>query len=475
MNKITRKLFFYFTMVASFFAIIVFIGFYGTFRYYSYEHHERELQKRAQTIQVRLEQFMNNCPGIQEMGSYIKVLDDISLADAYFISHEVDSFTCTCSCQTTLSIDKIAPEEIYEYGLEVIDSGEYAQTKRKDKSGQTFIYIGIPVKEEGVTRASVVIKDSFDMDQDSFFLSIVVLFFCLLGALVLSGLLSVILARRFLRPIHKIAGTTKELANGNYEVRTDLNDRDEIGVLARETDILADKLKEARNESERMEQMKRDYLSQISHELQTPVTVIRSSLEAICDGVIEPEEVLDYQKQMLLESISLQRLINDMLELTRLENNDFPIEKTKIDLLQVFDDAMRAVRMLAVEKEIQIHYEKTEMEWTFEGDYGRLRQMFITVLDNAIKYSDTKKNIWIRSQTKKDSYIIVVQDEGCGIPKEEQKEIFQKFHRSSNAGCSGTGLGLAIMQNIARRHDISVHLHSEQGIGTAVSFRIPKM
>lgn len=473
MNKITKKLFLYFMIVASVLIVIVFTGFYGIFRYYSFRHHEKELQMRAETIQSRLEVFMNSCVGTQELGAYVKVLDDISMADAYFITRNGKSFTCPCSCNSTVTIEKEPDENIKEFADEIFLSGQYTRKKFRGKNGTTILYVGIPVKEGGVTTAIVAIVDTFDIDQGSFWLSIGVLSACLFLAFVFSVFLSSILTKRFMTPIHKIASTISELANGNYQVQTEVHDNSEIGILAQETDVLAEKLAYASKEEERLEQMQKEYIANISHELRTPVTVLRSSIEALYEGMVPEEKMKSYEKQMLVETVSLQRLINDMLELSRLENDEFMIEKEEIDLLAVLQDAVRSIRLIAEKRNITVHNEEWEEEWVIAGDYGRLRQMFLIVLDNAVKYSENGRNIWIEAKDKKGHYYVSVRDEGCGIPDGKQKFIFNKFYRSLGGETNGTGLGLAIMKNIAEHHGIEIRLYSEEGKGSKFSFIIP--
>ena len=362
MNKITKKLFFYFSIISAALAATVFVGFYGIFRYYSYQHHERELQLRAELIKEKLEDYISDCTANQELSAYLKVLDDISLADAYFISRDGQEFTCSCTCNTTVKIEKKPTQEVETFAEKIFKCGEYTQIKKKDKRNNTVIYVGIPVKEQGETTAVVVMRDTFDMDQGSFLIAIIVLLLCLLFALLLSLFLSGIMARHFMVPIQKIAMATAELANGNYQIKTDVYDKNEIGELAKKTDILAQKLDAANKERERMKQMQRDYIANISHELRTPVTVIRSSIEALNDGMIPEDKVKEYQKQMLVETISLQRLINDMLDLSRLENEDFPIEREALDLGFVLEDAVRSVRMIARQKDINVNHRSVEAE-----------------------------------------------------------------------------------------------------------------
>lgn len=463
MNKITKKLFLYFSIVSIFLSIIVFVGFYGTFRYYSLQHQEEELHQRAEIIRERLEEYINTCAQNQELGAYINVLDDISQANAYFLTEDGKDYTCGCSCGTTVSTDKKSTKEVETFSKEIFSSGMFAQ-KEIFKNGKTKIYAGIPVKDGDKTNAVVVIVDTFELDQKSFFMAIGTLLLCIVVALVIAVVLASALAKHFMAPIHKIAMATKKLAAGDYHVVTEVTDENEIGVLAKEVDVLATKLAS-------VEQMQNDYVTSVSHELRTPVTVIRSSVEALCDGIVPKEKYEEYHKQILAETISLQRLVNDMLELSRLENEEFKIEKQGIDLLQVLEDAIRAVRLMANKKELVIECEELSTEWPMNGDYGRLKQMFITVLDNAVKYSEKGGKIRVNAKKKGDNYYIAVQDEGCGIPEEKQKYIFDKFFRSSEAG--GTGMGLVVMKSIAKRHDIEVRMNSQEGKGTKFTFIVP--
>lgn len=162
-----------------------------------------------------------------------------------------------------------------------------------------------------------------------------------------------------------------------------------------------------------------------------------------------------------------------MLELSRLQNKDFPIEKETMDLLMALEDAVRAVRVLAAEKSIRILYEKPKAEWLVCGDYGRLRQMFVAALDNAIKYSDNGRQVLVSARMCPDAVIVSIIDYGCGIPQEDLQNIFVRFYRSRPGRAKGSGLGLAIMKSIGERHGISVSLQSTVHEGTEVVFSLP--
>ncbi len=476
MNKITKKLFRYFSLMLLFLSATVFAGFAGIFYYYTFQHHALELEVRAQTIKQQLEQFMGAGPK-QGKGAYLRFVDDIALADVYIVGTDGAPFSWgkwghkAVGASPTQEVKDFASHLILGNGPQDKKGENHVERyQAKDADGNRVIFVGTAVYEDGKAAAAVVICDTMDVHYNSFRFAIILLAAVLSFFLILSGILSIFLSRRFILPIQQIARATKELARGNYTARTCVQDTTELGELAQETDLLAGELELARQERSKMEQMQQDYISNISHELRTPVAVIRSSLEAVCDGVVKGEKAAQYLRQMLAESISLQRLVNDMLELSRLQNMDFPIEKAPMDLCLALEDAVRAVRVLAQEKQVQVQYEKSRAEWLMEGDYGRLRQMFVAVLDNAIKYSQDGGHIQVETEAGPEKMHIIVRDFGCGISEEDQAHIFEKFYRSAQNQEKGSGLGLAIAKSIAQRHQITIGLDSVCGQGTQVAF-----
>jgi signal transduction histidine kinase len=235
-------------------------------------------------------------------------------------------------------------------------------------------------------------------------------------------------------------------------------------------DILSQRLSEAEEERKRVQKQRQDFITNISHELRTPVTVIRGSLEALSDGVITDSEMInEYYKQILNESKSLERLINDLLELSRLQNVDFKIEMQELNICDVLKDSLRSASNLARQKNINIQYNSDKDVFLTKGDYGRLRQMFLTVIDNAIKFSHDNKSIYI---TLKDNQI-TIRDEGIGISEEDLPNIFDRYYSvKSDENKTGTGLGLTIAKQIALRHNIEIFAESKLSEGTSFVFVI---
>lgn len=277
-------------------------------------------------------------------------------------------------------------------------------------------------------------------------------------AFLLALLAAALLSRSFTKPIEKMNGAAKELAKGNYSIKTGVADKNELGELAATLDALAAQLKDASEESARLEKMRRDFIANVSHELRTPVTVIRGSLEALVDGVVSsPNDVAEYQGQMLKETIHLQRLVNDLLELSRLQTVGFKIESEPFDIKEAACEAARAIQKAAAAKNVSIKVERTSGQKIIQGDGGRVRQMFMTILDNAVKFSPEGGEVVMKIGDNK----ITVSDGGCGISAEDLPHVFDRFKKDSSArNKEGSGLGLAIAREIAARHNLELRAQS---------------
>ena len=184
-------------------------------------------------------------------------------------------------------------------------------------------------------------------------------------------------------------------------------------------------------------------------------------MEALYDGVVkDPEQVKSYQEQILSETRFLQRLVGDLLDLSQLQNSDFAMERKELSLAQVIDDLTRSLRPMAAGKGVGLEVEKDASLDHFQGDYGRLRQMLVIFLDNAIKFSPRHGSVKIRLKDR----VISIIDNGIGIEPQDLPYIFDRFYKSqSEQNKSGTGLGLAIARQIAQAHDIQISVDSRPG------------
>ncbi len=199
--------------------------------------------------------------------------------------------------------------------------------------------------------------------------------------------------------------------------------------------------------------------------------MIRGSLEALHDGVIRGEEnIRAYYAQMITESRWLQRLIQDLLELSRLQNLDFSLNMGVVDLNELLGDVAMSAGALCERKNIVFTCEEPKSHFILEGDYTRLRQMLLAVIDNSVKFTPEGRRISLSLVHS----AIIVADEGVGIAPDEIDHIFDRFRHTHDASRESTGLGLAIVQEIARRHNITIDVQSREGVGTTFIFTFPE-
>ncbi|MEL7566149.1 MAG: ATP-binding protein [Dehalobacterium sp.] len=230
------------------------------------------------------------------------------------------------------------------------------------------------------------------------------------------------------------------------------------------------------SESERLEQLRRDFVANVSHEFRTPLTVIRGSLEALVDGTIEDcQDIKHYHLRMLAETQGLERLVGDLLDLSRLQSGKITINREEIYLPTLISDTVKSLQTLADKKEISIHYQSEENLPTMLGDYDRLRQMFVIFLDNAVKYSPAKTLVSVETKLFEANILsVTIRDQGQGILPDQLPYIWDRFYKAdtSRKG-SGTGLGLAIAKHLIELHHGKVSIQSELGKGTIIEIRMP--
>ena len=359
-------------------------------------------------------------------------------------------------------------------------SGETTTTENfNDYLNENSITVAVPIKNGETIEGVVLLHSPVKYMSSALKSGIYTLIFSILAALILASISAVWLSISFTKPLNKIRDTTTELAKGNYEVTTQIKQSDEIGELAKSIDKLALQLDKSSKESERFQKMRQNFIANISHELRTPITVIRGSIEAICDGVISnPEQLKDYNEQILSDSIHLQRLVNDLIDLTKLQNTDFSIDKSTINLFEIINDAVRSMKQISTKKGVKINFSAEnaieEDRYLFVGDYQRIRQMIIIVLDNAIKFSNENQKVDILLKKENKKYELKICDSGRGIDPENIGEIFNRYHKSNTEeNKNGMGLGLAIAKEIAIRHNIEILVASKPDVQTVFTFLIP--
>lgn len=231
-------------------------------------------------------------------------------------------------------------------------------------------------------------------------------------------------------------------------------------------------------ELKRLEQMRQDFVANVSHELRTPITSVKGFSETLLDGDLKNEKIIrDFLTIILKESERMQALIQELLELSKIENQEFKLSLTKVDLNNIVSETEKMFNRKAEKKGIDLQLELCDDPVIIEADPYRLKQIFINLISNAINYtpSNGKVDVFV-SQNEKYAFV-EVKDTGVGIEKSEIPRIFERFYRvdrarSRNSG--GTGLGLAIVKHLVEAHKGYITVESERGKGTSFIVKLRK-
>lgn len=257
------------------------------------------------------------------------------------------------------------------------------------------------------------------------------------------------------------------MAKGRFDVRIEGDYKYEIGELASTLNYMA-------QEIVRSNQVKDDFISSISHELRTPLTSIKGWNETLESGGYDPDETRMGLKIISNETNRLIGLVEELLDFSKLQQNEMKMVKGSVSVREVMQEVMLNVWAKAEQKHIQLKLDAEEEEYLILGDGNRLKQVFLNVIDNAIKFSHMNSWIYIILQRKDEFIIVSVQDTGIGISEEHLAKVKDRFYQVDHQH-GGTGLGLAISQQLIELHGGTMSMHSELGNGTTVTVRLPAL
>ena len=289
-------------------------------------------------------------------------------------------------------------------------------------------------------------------------------------ALALGGALAVVLiltlSRAVLRPVRELTGAAQSMARGDLTVRVTPRSRDEVGRLARSFNAMADALA-------RQEELRRNLVSDVAHELRTPLTNLRCQIEAIEDGLAQPDA--DAIRSLHEETLLLSRLVDDLQQLSLAEAGALRLERAAVAPADLIDQAVAALRPAAIEAGVALEAETPPLP-DVEADPERIAQVLRNLLTNALQHTPAGGRVTVLSRRAGEQVEIAVRDTGRGIPAEHLPLVFERFHRvdpSRSRATGGAGLGLAIVRRLVEAHGGAVRAESEEGKGSTFSFTLP--
>ncbi|MBL7064213.1 MAG: HAMP domain-containing protein [Anaerolineae bacterium] len=292
----------------------------------------------------------------------------------------------------------------------------------------------------------------------------------LLLVAVVAGLSAVLLilglSRRIFAPVQALTAAARRMEAGDLSQRVEITSQDEIGDLARAFNGMADGLA-------RLEGLRRQLVTDVAHELRTPLTNIRGYLEALQDGVVEPERhVIDSLHE---EAMLLNRLVDDLQAFSLVEAGQLRLERQPVALADVVDKAVEAARPRAVAKGVVLRADLPEDLPLVDVDPRRIGQVLRNLLDNGLTHTPSGGEIGVVAQASDEWVEVKVWDTGTGIAAEDLPYVFERFYRadkSRSRATGGAGLGLAIARQLVEAHGGQIEVESEVGRGTQFAFTL---
>ena len=290
----------------------------------------------------------------------------------------------------------------------------------------------------------------------------------ILGCVFLTGsIVFLVIADIIVKPLTRLTNAIKELSNGNYNVRVDNVGQDEISKLNQGFNQMARQLA-------KQDETRQKFISDISHEFQTPLTSIQGFANILKEEDLPKEQRVKYANIILYNSKRLSSLAKNMLQLTLLDREEIELELTNYSLVEQMNRVISTQENQAMEKNIEIVLEMPKKEIFIEGDEQRLEQVWTNIISNAIKYTNEGGLITITMKKNSKDIEISIEDTGIGMSKEVVSHIFERFYREDKArNVEGNGLGLAIVKSIVDLHHGKIDILSQVDVGTNFIVRLP--
>ena len=374
--------------------------------------------------------------------------------------------------KTDLSIDditKMTSTFMFEvHKLENIDSLEISNEELSKIQNHEIVFLSGKTFPRAVTMLMLddsYIKISLHPHNSIFKLVASRIGLTLLSYIIIGALLIALSGKMALKPILKLSSATKEVAKGNFDVQVENNSDDEVGQLTKNFNKMIRELKS-------IEYLRKDFINSVSHEFKTPIASIQGFAKLLQKGNLSKEEEQEYADIIVEETTRLSKLSSNILRLSSLENQEMLEKKTVFSL----DEQIRKIILLLEHKwsnkNIDFDIELDEIQ--YHGDEELLQQVWINLLDNAIKFSNTNSSIIVRLYRTASAAKLEISDTGIGMSEETMLRIFERFYQGDKAhSYDGNGLGLSLVKRILDLCNGSIHVKSKLHEGSTFTVELP--
>ncbi|MBR5356031.1 MAG: HAMP domain-containing histidine kinase [Lachnospiraceae bacterium] len=422
----------------------------------------REANLIANTYAADLYKLDTSLPEVKEQ---IDDLDVFLSATIWIIN---PSGTMILSSKLPINVDETLV--ISGFDPTITGSSYYTTGTFFDSFDEEVLSVFAPITADYKVKGYVVIHSSIaDIEKQSDdYLRVCYLLLIILFAL--SLIILFFFTEMVYVPLRKVTYATEQYASGNLHYEFSIDSDDEMGYLAATLSYMA-------SEIARSEDNQKKFIANVSHDFRSPLTSIRGYLEAMIDGTIPPEMMDKYLGIVLSETERLTKLTNGLLSLNNLNMKGMVLDITDFDINKVIRNTVATFEGTCTAKAIQVDLVLTGDVLPVHADETKIQQVIYNLLDNAIKFSHHNSTIRIETTEKHSKVFVSVKDQGIGIPKDDQKLVFDRFYKSDlsrGRDKKGTGLGLSITKEIIMAHNEHINVISTEGVGSEFIFSLAK-
>lgn len=448
------------TIIVAVLLIICIAAAYFIHSYY-YSTVERKIESYSKGIvDIYFENYASDDNAAFEKGAreYISDFTDKSSVEVWMIDKYGSVFISSSGFPVANKV------KIPEYEDAMTNGRNNAVWHGTNESGEKIIALTKIItdtenKQVGSVRYMISLVEIDDQIRTWYFI-ISLVFLLLVLLLVISG---TVFISSIVRPIQEVCDTAKMIADGNYDARIDhYLYKDEVGQLCDTINEMAEKIKTS-------DKIKNDFISTVSHELRTPLTAIKGWGETLLQiGDTDPNLTKRGMNVIISESSRLNGIVEELLDFSRMQSGRMVLKNEKMDILAELDETVFAFKDRAMREGIELVYNAPNLPAPMNGDPDRIKQVFVNILDNALKYTKQGGKIVVSTEIKDDKITIVISDTGCGISADDLPHVKEKFYKT-NMTVHGSGIGLAVVDEIVRLHHGTFDIDSVLGQGTSVS------
>ena len=466
-KSVIYKLLITFSSITS--TVLILVGMFLTtmiYREYSNQEYERA-SKYIEIIEEATTEFLNenNELGYEDLKNAMKIIKVSVDMDSIILDSQGYVYAVSDDSLLYLKYTKI---DIPSFEMDLLKSGDVIEKDFINKSNKKLkSYYRPLIDNNNFNGITILIESSKEARASKLF---TIIWLAVLSAVVLSSIIAYYFAEKILlKPLSEINNAAKKLAKGEVEKRVHIDSEDEIGELADSFNIMAESL-------EKVDTVRREFISNVSHELRSPITSIKGFITGIIDGVI-PKDKENYYLNIVNDEVGrLSRLVADLLDISSMESGKFKLSILRMDINEIITLCILNLQGKIKEKNINVEVIFSNNHEYCLGDRDRIIQVVTNLMENAIKYGEEGGRIQIETYTKGELVYVSIFNSGSTIPKEDINKIWERFYKvdKSRTNKVSTGLGLSIVRLILTQHDQDIWVNNIPEKGVKFTFTLKR-